>query len=161
MQELDQILSEASSKISEAYFRLSVHNAQAVYRERVYCYELYHQLRSIWPDTPYFLNGEVDKQGHPVFPEAAPKPDFLIHRPGTTENYAVIEVKSCNARPKGISKDIDTLKDFRSKGYLRAIYLIYGTKSETVGQRIRKLLDDYGIEIWVHVEPGGIPKVIE
>lgn len=42
MQQFNAIFSEATSNIEQAYFRLSVHGANPVYRERVYCYELYH-----------------------------------------------------------------------------------------------------------------------
>lgn len=32
-------------------------------RERVYCYELYHQLRLIIDEKLYDVNGEIDKKG--------------------------------------------------------------------------------------------------
>jgi len=35
--------------------------AGPVYPERVYCNELYHQMRMLWPKTtPFYLNGEID-----------------------------------------------------------------------------------------------------
>ena len=56
------ILREATARVAPDYFLLPVHGAPSVYRERVYCYELYHQMRLLWPgDCPYRLNGEVDK----------------------------------------------------------------------------------------------------
>ena len=45
MDELTQILEQATAAIASEYFRLPVWNADPVYRERVYCYELYHQMR--------------------------------------------------------------------------------------------------------------------
>jgi hypothetical protein len=102
-----------------------------IYRERVYCYELYHQMRLLWPiKTPYSLCGEVDKRGHPFYRGNEldqAKPDFLVHIPGELRNYAVIEVKPINARHRGIYKDLKTLTTFRrNAGYQRAIYLFYG-----------------------------------
>ena len=84
MEQLTQILRDATAAIGKEYFLLPIHGADPVYRERVYCYELYHQMRLRWPDgCVYRLNGEVDKMGHPYFQDAAaPKPDLLVHQPG-------------------------------------------------------------------------------
>ncbi len=63
MEELDHILAEATSAIEADYFRLPIDGGIPVFRERVYCYELYHQMRSRWPPRSqcrYLLNGEVD-----------------------------------------------------------------------------------------------------
>ena len=42
------MISVAVSRIAHGYFQLPVADADALYRERVYCYELYHQLRCLW-----------------------------------------------------------------------------------------------------------------
>lgn len=56
----------------------------------------------------------------------ASKPDFLVHQPGTGNNYAVIEVKHSQAVATGIAKDFQTLTRFRNEfGYRRAIYLLW------------------------------------
>lgn len=62
-------LVQATAKIAPPYFQLPVARLEApLYRERVYCYELYHQLRLEVPAyLPYSLSGEVDKLGHPLF----------------------------------------------------------------------------------------------
>jgi hypothetical protein len=77
-----RILSEASAAVHQNYFRLPVKGTSPAYRERVYCYELYHQMRLRWPypcapDFPYWLNGEIDKRGNPKFKKGVP--DFLVH----------------------------------------------------------------------------------
>ena len=41
----DEAIKEATSKISEDYFKLRVEGGCLKWRERVYCYELYHQLK--------------------------------------------------------------------------------------------------------------------
>lgn len=160
MKDFTQIFESATEGIDQAYFLLAIDGAESVYRERVYCYELYHQMRLRWTqDCPYRLNGEVDKIGHPYFESTtAPKPDLLVHESGTGNNYAVIEIKTCNARPDGISKDLKTLSGFRNKlGYGRAIYLIYGPNAQEGYNKIREIgsqINDLAaIEIWGHSAP--------
>lgn len=43
-----QLLNDATKEIEDQYFQLPIDGADSVYRERVYAYELYHQLRKIW-----------------------------------------------------------------------------------------------------------------
>jgi hypothetical protein len=100
MKELSQILCNATAAIEGGYFHLKIDGGQPVYRERVYCYELYHQMRVLWPPECQFslnLNGEVDKIAHPILENRGiySKPDFLVHVPGCMSgNYAIIEVKN-------------------------------------------------------------------
>ncbi len=165
MEQLTEILHKATAAIGNDYFCLSIHGHNSVYRERVYCYELYHQMRRLWPDdSPYRLNGEVDKSAHPYFqgPDLGkPKPDLLVHQPGTGRYYhAVIEVKSVDGQD--IQKDLETLSLFRTgfrtglPGYERAIYLIYGDgdRADTALARIRKCAANIAhlaaIELWLH-----------
>lgn len=157
MEEFTQILRDATAAISPEYFLLPIHGGESIYRERVYCYELYHQMRRLWPvRSTYRLNGEVDKRAHPYFQRGEqPKPDFLVHQPGTGVNYAVIEVKSCLADIRGIGKDLETLAFFKNRiGYERAIYLVYGAEvARTIGlvrEIGAELLRDVPIELWMH-----------
>jgi hypothetical protein len=61
-----------------------VHGGLPAYRERVYCYELYHQMRRRWPlNCEYSLNGEVDKRGHPYL-QARPDLRSVIPDPAST-----------------------------------------------------------------------------
>ena len=58
-----------------------------------------------------------------------------MHRPGTGINYAVVEVKTCQAMAPGIIKDVETLTRFVNDfGYERGIYLLYGGQVEAVLQ---------------------------
>lgn len=120
MEELTSILQKATAGIAPSYFHLNLDGGDPVYRERVYCYELYHQMRMRWPaQTSFYLNGEVDKAGHPKMVELRdrfPKPDLLVHQPGyMTGNFAVIEVKCESASRGGIIKDLETLSFFRQR----------------------------------------------
>lgn len=152
MEQLEGILRDATTGIDPEYFLLPIHGANPVQRERVYCYELYHQMRRLWPPTPYRLNGEIDKGGHPYFrgERGKPKPDLLVHVPEGGDNYAVIEVKSSRATAKEIRKDLTTLSRFGTHGYRRAIYLVYG--SEGVLARIERSVVEIAIpiEVWFH-----------
>lgn len=167
MKELDDILRKATANIDEMYFNLHIDGGDApIFRERVYCYELYHQMRLLWPKTTnYFLNGEVDKSAHPILREIDAnnaKPDLLVHTPGFMEgNYAIIEVKHIYARKPGIIKDLKTLTKFTNQvSYQRGIYLIYGNSHENeIMTRVSKAasesdIDIRKIELWCHKEFG-------
>jgi hypothetical protein len=165
MDELDVILADATAAIEAEYFRLPIAGGDPVYRERVYCYELYHQMRSRWPpreNCRYLLNGEVDKSSHELMRKVGvrrQKPDLLVHGPGNMKNnHAVIEVKNVNASPRDIKSDLEKLTLFRNQaGYQRGIYLIYGhTADERFARRIERaaasVAGSRGVEVWLHSE---------
>ncbi|BCG79881.1 hypothetical protein MesoLj113b_34230 [Mesorhizobium sp. 113-3-3] len=158
------ILEHATAAIPPEYIHLQIDGGDPIYRERVYCYELYHQMRSIWPaGTPFYLNGEIDKAAHPILVElgaAYAKPDLLVHQPGyMVGNYAIIEVKSARPPLSGIRKDLETLALFRTKvGYKRAIYLLFGNEvNDALLARIegasKVASKDIPVEIWFHPKP--------
>jgi len=132
------MLQSATKAIPPVYMHLPVASKEEpVYRERVYCYELYHCLRKEMESVPHFnylICGELAKDGHPLFRQNVllnkAKPDFLVHIAGDTNNNLVaIEVKAVNAHSKAIRKDLNILTAFRrdsESGYPHAIYLIYG-----------------------------------
>src|SRR5438093_2077461 len=162
MEQLTDILRQATAAIGREYFLLPIHGGGPVYRERVYCYELYYQMRRRWlEDSPYRLNGEVDKRSYPNFPDLGPgepKPDLLVHQPGTGHNFAVIEVKPPRASARNIRKDLKTLSLFRNAlGYERAIYLVYGPRADNTLTRIQRCSANVAhlaaIEIWLHPAP--------
>ena len=132
-------LLSASSEIPAEYFQLPVAGAEEPqYRERVYCYELYHRWRNRWPDGfPFSLSGEVDKQGHRLI-RGGWKPDFLVHLPGRMSNLLIVEVKPANAAPPRMADDLKKLTHFRRElrdqygnpGNYRGAYLwIYGLRA--------------------------------
>lgn len=168
MQEFTSILHEATKSIPKEYFQLPVYGQEdLIYRERVYCYELYHRIRSLWPEgTCYSLCGEVDKSGHCLIRENnldRTKPDFIIHVPGQMDyNELVMEVKPINARKPGIKKDLKSLTAYRLKAkYRRAILLVYGgskndfdrfrkTVKSITEQNMDGSIDHQLIELWHH-----------
>lgn len=136
IEQFKQLLHTATASISSKYFHLPIYNQSGevsyIYRERVYCYELYYCLRSLWQnDYPFSLGGEVDKSGHPLYgetPVAHLKPDLLVHTPGDPNgNLIVLEVKPVNALRSKIQKDLCSLAAFlQYANYQKAIYVVYG-----------------------------------
>jgi len=122
----------ATKNMDQYYFRIAMANLKGHrFRERIYCYELYHQLRLALQCFPYTLHGEMDKSGNPIIHKeiGAVKPDFILHEPGTMKNnLLVMEVKPLkNTYRSQVNKDLDTLTRFLDLGYYRAIHLIYGS----------------------------------
>lgn len=142
-----------------------------IFRERVYCYELYHQLRNVLGDDfRYKLDGEVDKSGHPLFPPelARVKPDFIVHDPGNMKNLVAVEVKSIEVSDYKLRRDVWKLKKLleMENGYYKAIFLIYGDSENTIPEKIikkvKKLIKGYEdriLLIW-HPGPGKEPKIL-
>jgi hypothetical protein len=169
MDNFETLLKEATRRVASDYFQLPIAGKDgAVYRERVYCYELYHQLRLNWPvDSEYRLSGEVDKNGHPLIWGGNldnVKPDFLVHVPGRMWNAVAMEVKAVTLDAIGLRKDLRTLTAFTRDpaNYKRAILLVYGgdalrrvrqLASALVVQRV-KGIDPTAVELWVHSMPG-------
>jgi len=158
---------KAIENMNARYFQLPVAKSdEPIYRERVYCYELYHQLRcALGDDFPYKLHGEVNKAGHPIIINTK-TPDFIVHEPGSMSNLVVIEIKSVTVKDRvdRLSEDFEKLKWFiDNAGYYRAIMLIYGNVNGDIPQNIReeieKVEDERIIVIW-HYEPNKKPKIV-
>src|SRR5438093_8335756 len=133
-----QKILEACCAIAPDYMLLPVYGLEdPQYRERVYCYELYHQLLAFIPKRtfPYFLSGEIDKTGHPLIRGNhldRVKPDLAVHMAGDMDrNLCVIEVKPINAGIKNVADDFRKLSEFRRKGfYHSACFLFYGKRAQ-------------------------------
>ncbi len=174
---IEQLLCDATKNIEQNYFQLPIDGREdPVYRERVYCYELYHQMRCLWPAvSKYELSGEVDKSGHPLIRGNnldRVKPDLLVHKPGDMRgNHTIIEVKPINASQHGVEKDLETLTAFRRHAhYGNAIYLIYGGGDiQTIINVIRSLksqdrenkIDLTLISLWWHERVGQPAKRVD
>ncbi|CAJ1900547.1 hypothetical protein [Aeromonas jandaei] len=166
MHNFDSYLADSVSRISAEYFQLEVNGSNTViFRERVYCYELYHQLRNCWPnETNWKICGEIDKRGHPVLRDSDESPDFLVHVPGEPANFAIVEVKPADFDRQKLIKDFRTIVKFMQSnhaGYERGICLIYGDKprlirniTNAVTQFVQDGHDASNIEIWHHPSVG-------
>jgi len=167
-QQFMKCLIKAIKNIDAHYLQLPFSGSdEPIYRERVYCYELYHQLRCVLGDFfPYKLHGEVDKAGHPIIRNAK-KPDFIVHEPGNMSNLVVIEVKPVTVKDRlnELREDLGTLKWFLNKAeYYRAVMLIYGNINgflpKNIEQEIENIDDSRIIVLW-HSEPNKKPKIIK
>lgn len=118
----------AASKVDSKYFKIkTTYSIDEIVRERVFCYELYHQIRLILGDDfPLMLHGEIDKRGHSDFDLHDRKnPDFIFHSPGTHEgNSVVAEVKG--KLSDEIRKDFEKIFLFVSRyNFSAGVFLLY------------------------------------
>lgn len=123
-----EALEQATQAIGESYFLLPIAgNDRPIKRERVYCYELFHQLRIALQDSQLTLTGEPDKRGRPDFPPI--NPDFILHIPGNHEqNTAAVEVE-CRVDLRHLVKDLRNLKIMRGLGYSTLVLLLFSNRS--------------------------------
>lgn len=136
-------ITRASRLISGTYFLLPIaRRDRPIKRERVYCYELYHQLRLALYGSPLTLTGEPDKRGHPSFIIGKqPNPDFILHIPGHHgNNTAVIEVE-CRLGKAHLAKDLKTLKLMKEKGYHVLVLLLFAAR-KVPWQRLERAAEE-------------------
>jgi hypothetical protein len=143
------LLRAAAQAITAEYMTLPQHVSPSAgtpeaYLERVYCYELYHQMRIRMDgarNNPladavadgWRVNGEVDKVTSYI--PGRRIPDFIWHIPGTPENGHVVEVKRATAEIGSIQTDVQKLESFkREAGYQRATLLVVGTHQGSSGR---------------------------
>ena len=155
MTSFDDAIKCATSQIEEHYFELPIAGGYPIFRERVYCYELYHKMRltGIFDSRDFVLSGEVDKSGHPHLPGGQKRiPDFIVHSPGCMHNHVVIEVKSARVCDDRRMDDIDTafsslLFFINEFSYDRGIFLVFGKPKND----LRDFLNDCasnGVDVW-------------
>jgi len=132
LNDFEQYLNAAASRVAHPYIRLPIIGDDPIFRERIYCYELYHQLRLAMEadqQSQFILNGELDKGGHPILKGFRQKPDLLYHIPGRMDgNLVIVEVKAYPlAGLAGFEKDLKTLTRFINEAqYSRGVLLVYG-----------------------------------
>lgn len=129
--------------IGQEYFKLTTtYEPSGIVRERVFCYELYHQIRlNMRTDYALSLNGEIDKRGHVDFrPTDQKNPDFVFHVPGTHEgNTLIVEVKGTLTRHKEIIQDFSTILRFvKNYQYQAGIFILYNHSLQELAADLRK-----------------------
>ncbi len=131
---------------SEYYSIKTTYDTDGIVRERVFCYELYHQFRTLTGDDyPYAFHGELDKRGHSEIYRLHQKtPDFLIHKPGSMEyNKVIIEVKGI-IRNRDVIVDIKKIHSYLTKvKYKYGVFLLFNHSFEDLQENISSTsLDD-------------------
>jgi len=147
-----ELIKSALKCIGPAYFKLATtYEPSGIVRERVFCYELYHQIRrSMNRYHKLSLNGEIDKRGHVDFkPEHQKNPDFVFHIPGEHEkNTLVIEVKGrLDYGSDSLAADLQTILSFiNCYRYRAGIFILYNHSFQelttVVGRRLRDMATD-------------------
>ena len=124
------------------YVKFLSHNNEVLtcFRERVWCYEFYHQMRllNFIDDKDVCINAEPDKTGNNLFQRPI-NPDFIIHEQGSNDkNLCVIEVKLNLDNKSGIEKDLENLTEMLKKHhYKQAIFvLINHSKNELANLKL-------------------------
>lgn len=132
-----EALNQSLIQINPRDFKIKRYGAPEAWRERAYCYELYHQLR-VYLDSketfPYKLHGEIDKRGQKEickhfkkYKKDCANPDFIVHSPGNDGNLIAMEVKSSTCSRSKANDDIHKLEVFINKiNYEYGIFLIFG-----------------------------------
>ena len=119
-----EALEQATRAIGDSYFLLPIaHRDRPIKRERVYCYELFHQLRLALQDSHLTLTGEPDKRGHPDFPPI--NPDLILHLPGGHEENATAVEVECRVDLEHLIKDLRNLNIMRDRGYVTLVLLLF------------------------------------
>ncbi|MEO3408489.1 hypothetical protein AAFN85_31535 [Mucilaginibacter sp. CAU 1740] len=121
--------------------------------ERIFCYELYHQLRLLMESMrerfpQLFLQGELRKYQVPEMLQALEldaldanyMPDFLLHIPGNADDHPyVIEVKT-DPELDGdqLTTDIKKIMNFmHAYRYQRGIFLAVNIRDTTIDALVR------------------------
>ena len=147
---LISLIKDALDEVTQDYYHILTTYSLDVVRERVFCYELYHQIRKIQGANgccQFNIHGELDKRGHELIAREDWKiPDFIFHVPGSMEgNALIVEVKG-TITVQGVSKDLETLKAFCSKyGYQQGLWILFNYNLEEAKGELRKTLS--GIDI--------------
>ena len=144
------MIKTALSQVEPDYFKVpTTYELSGIVRERVFCYELYHQLRKLrnskTTKLDLELNGEIDKRSHIDFDKKDRKnPDFVFHNPGTHErNTLVIEVKG-KLHKRGIEKDFNTISTFIEKyEYKAGIFILYNHSIQELTEKRGKELKKF------------------
>lgn len=91
---------EALLRVSPAYYQTRVPDSSSTFGERVFAYELYHQLRLRF-DSAFYVHGEFRKGLSLLLSscsDATIIPDIVIHQSDTLENNLIaVEIKSTPA----------------------------------------------------------------
>lgn len=135
-------LIQAINNIDQDYFKLKTTYSNAgIVRERVFCYELYHQVRLMISEkyNQFHIHGEIDKRGHDHFMRNEQRnPDFVFHVPGEMRrNFCVIEVKG-KLSQDDMFKDFTTLTTFIDNyNYKQGVFILYNHSFDDLKHYLR------------------------
>lgn len=142
-------------RFDEIYGQLKEKIESQKIQERPFAYEFYHQFRKLW-ESGYILTvvpeniviqAEVNKRYQNI-PNLDKMPDFLLHRPYSNQNFAVIEFKLASNCGQ-IKYDFDKLYEFKKIGYEYVFEVVVGEKTQlsTAKQKINSICNHVGERI--------------
>jgi hypothetical protein len=125
-------------------------------QERPFAYEFYHQFRILWDSESIqgivseglVIQAEVNKT-YQYIPNLKKIPDFLLHKPNTNENFAVIEFKLAS-NTEGIRDDFEKLIAFKQRlqyNYLVEVVIGDENSLRNAMRQIKRLNNSDGEEI--------------
>lgn len=149
----NQIINSMKKVDQQYYMPLvaeSEETSHTIKRERNFCYELYHQMRSntelMCLIEDYAFSCEFDKRGHKLFKHGL-IPDFILHRAGkmtleNKDNLLVMEIKVVlNSHTfDGIAKDFNSLSLMLSNyKYQYGIFILINHSLEKLQMNIENI----------------------
>lgn len=143
------LIRRALANVRGDFYRvITTYEKHGIPRERVFCYELYHQMRIIMEQHSYYertLHGEIDKKGHhDILDKDQRNPDFVIHVPGLhAGNTLIVEVKGRldSDYYEAVEKDFKTLLTFVTHYQYRAgVFILFGHTLKNLIVRMRERL---------------------
>ena len=170
-EKIKEILKESINNIEEKFYKVTSSQIEnSVPRERIFCYELYHQLRlecqTYKFGVRFDISPELVKGKSMGYSEITNIPDFLFHREGTDVNFCILEVKAQLNKEK-IKKDFETLSSFlngktKLLPYKIGIFLIFGYSFEEFIVLAKKMsLEKYNNDIIVMCKKSNKDGLIE
>jgi len=149
--EIIDFISKAYSNVDEYYLYPKSANGDINTQERIFSYEFYHQIRKLQEsnqETNHYkflkqstlkIEGERVKNDKNI-PEKLKKiPDFIVHKPGSNNNYLVMEFKKASSPKRGMENDLIKLKSFMDSSlklnYKYGIFFIFGKEKSSSKQK--------------------------
>lgn len=145
---------ESMKNVEQQYYTSLVATIESspknIKRERNYCYEFYHQMRSNSQlmqliEDDYTFSSEMDKSGHEIIKENL-IPDFILHRPSkmtskNKDNLLVMEVKVALEDIKGIIKDFNSLSVMISEySYHHGIFILINHSLDELRKKFKRII---------------------
>ncbi len=159
-----KFIKESLESVEQKYYSIPIaHHNKEIIRERMFCYEFYHQMRlKQKPNSPIQIHGEIDKNGYPKeYNLKRRNPDFIFHQSGNQEkNMVIMEVKGRIHGP-AIKKDFETITHFLNKdglNYRIGVFVLFNhsQKDLTTSLRSTNLENgycEYAERIWIITAP--------
>lgn len=153
-------LIEAVECVDERYINIYTKRDEVKFikhYERIFCYELYHQIRCKQKDNKleeYVLWGEPLKNSFEDINDGK-MPDFLFHKPKTEDNLIIVEVKMVESLNSGVDDDFEKIENYlKNNNYKIGVFICIGLSTDETREKIKNKLENqynkfYGKDIFL------------